>query len=88
MEADGTLIKKYSTTAKDKKEKLEVEAGSNMFNWNMRYPDAEGFDGLIMWAAGLTGPKAVPGTYTVKLTVEEQSMETEFEILKDPRSES
>jgi hypothetical protein len=54
----------------------------------MRYPDAEGFDGLIMWAAGLTGPKAVPGTYKVKLTVDDQSMETDFEILKDPRSES
>jgi hypothetical protein len=59
-----------------------------MFNWNMRYPDAEGFDGLIMWAAGLTGPKAVPGTYKVRLTVDGESVESDFEILKDPRSES
>jgi photosystem II stability/assembly factor-like uncharacterized protein len=88
MESDGTLIKKYSSSAKKRNEKIEVEKGSNMFNWNMRYPDAEGFDGLIMWAAGLTGPKAVPGTYKVKLTVDDQSMETDFEILKDPRSES
>ena len=88
MEADGTLIRKYSNTAENKNEKLEVEKGSNMFNWNMRYTDAEGFDGLIMWAAGLTGPKAVPGTYKVKLTADEQVLESEFEILKDPRSES
>ena len=88
MEVDGDLIKKYSNTAKERDKKLEVEKGSNMFNWNMRYPNAEGFDGLIMWAAGLTGPKAVPGTYKVKLTVDGQSMEQDFEILKDPRSES
>ena len=62
--------------------------GSNMFNWNMRYPDAEGFDGLIMWAAGLTGPKAVPGSYKVKLIVDGYEVEQDFEILKDPRSES
>lgn len=88
MEMDGTLIKKYSNTAKKKNEKLELEKGSNRFVWNMRYPDAEGFDGLIMWAAGLTGPKAVPGTYKVKLTVDGAEMEVDFEILKDPRSES
>ena len=88
MEADGDLIKKYTNTSKERSEKLEVEEGSNMFNWNMRYSNAEGFDGLIMWAAGLTGPMAVPGTYKVKLTVDDQSMESDFEILKDPRSES
>ena len=31
--------------------------------------NAEGFDGLIMWAAGLTGPKAHPGSYFVKLNL-------------------
>ncbi len=87
-EADGDLIRTYSSKAKEKNEKLTFKKGSNMFSWNMRYPDAEGFDGLIMWAAGLTGPKAVPGTYKVRLVTEESSMEQEFEILQDPRSES
>ena len=49
----------------------------------MRYDNAEGFDGLIMWAAGLTGPKAHPGTYYVKLNVGESSMMESFKILKD-----
>jgi photosystem II stability/assembly factor-like uncharacterized protein len=88
LDATGKLIRTYSTLAEEKDEKLTVKNGSNMFNWNMRYPDAEGFDGLIMWAAGLTGPKAVPGTYKVRLHVEEVVKEQEFEILKDPRSES
>jgi len=58
----------------------------NRHIWNMRYPDAEGFDGLIMWAASLQGPKAVPGIYKAKLTVGSEVAETEFEILKDPRT--
>lgn len=54
----------------------------------MRYADAEGFDGLIMWAARLTGPFAMPGKYKAKLMVNDQPVETEFEILKDPRTGS
>ena len=88
MQQDGTLIKKYATDAKEKKEKLEVKEGLNRFVWNMRYPDAEDFKGLIMWAGSVTGPMAMPGTYTVRLTVEGQSMETEFEILADPRAKA
>ena len=88
MEQDGTLIKKYASDAEEKKDKLEIKEGLNRFVWNMRYSDAEDFKGMIMWWAGVTGPKAMPGTYKVKLTVEGQSMETQFEILADPRSSS
>jgi photosystem II stability/assembly factor-like uncharacterized protein len=90
MDASGTLIKKFSTKPdkKAKEEQLKVKPGFNRHIWNMRYADAEGFDGLIMWAGGLTGPKAIPGKYKAKLTVNGQSQETEFEIVKDPRTES
>ena len=88
MEADGDSIITYSSTTKEKNVKLTVKNGSNLFVWNMLYPDAEGFEGLIMWAAGLRGPKAVPGMYKVRLSVDGTSAESDFEILKDPRSES
>ena len=54
----------------------------------MRYEPAESFDGLIMWAANLTGPMAVPGDYKVRLTVNGDVKEHTFKILGDPRSES
>ena len=88
MEMNGTLIKKFSAKPdkKAKEEELKVKTGMNKFNWNMRYSNAEGFDGLIMWAGSLTGPKAMPGNYKARLTVNGATMETEFEILKDPRT--
>lgn len=89
LEANGTLIKKYATKP-DKKAKEEqlpkLKPGTNRFVWNMRYPNADGFDGLILWGGGLNGPKAIPGTYKARLTVNGKSVETEFEILKDPRT--
>jgi len=90
LEMNGTLIKKFSTKPdkKAKDEDLKIKTGMNKFVWNMRYPNAEGFDGLIMWSGSLTGPKAVPGKYKARLTVNGTPMETEFEILKDPRTTS
>ncbi len=41
-----------------------------------------------MWAASLNGPRALPGMYKVRLTVNGKSSETDFEIVKDPRSTS
>ncbi|MFZ2905044.1 MAG: glycosyl hydrolase [Cyclobacteriaceae bacterium] len=91
MQTDGTLIRKYSTKPdkKNKEEKLAIkQPGSNRFVWNMRYQDAETFEGIIMWAASTSGPRALPGSYKVKLTVNGKSAETTFDILKDPRSGS
>lgn len=86
FENDGDTIKTF--TNYDKKKKLEPKKGSNSFLWNMRYEDAEGFDGLIMWSGNLNGPKAAPGSYKAVVTLNGQSVESEFKILKDPRSAS
>jgi photosystem II stability/assembly factor-like uncharacterized protein len=85
MENDGTIIKTITSKPKEKGDTLKIEKGSNKFYWNMRYPDADGFKGLIMWAANLTGPRAIPGTYKAKLNYGENTSETEFVILADPR---
>jgi hypothetical protein len=86
-EANGKLIKEFSTNAKERMDKLaELKAGGNRFVWNMQYPGALRFDGMILWAAALNGPKAVPGIYKVVLSVGKNKQEQSFEILKDPRS--
>lgn len=86
LDKNKKLIKKYSNN--DKKNPLKINGDKNSFVWNMRYDDAKGFDGIIMWAASLRGPKASPGNYFVKLNVDKNSMEKSFNILKDPRSNS
>ena len=86
LDKNKNSIKKYSLN--NKKSDLKLDGEKNSFVWNMRYDDAEGFDGLIMWAAGLTGPKAYPGSYSVRLKVGDSVLEEQFKILKDPRSSS
>jgi photosystem II stability/assembly factor-like uncharacterized protein len=87
-EKSGKVISTFSThpDKEAKEEKLTVEPGSNQLIWNMRYPDAEGFDGMILWWSSLSGPTALPGMYDVELSINGKSQTQEFEIVKDPRS--
>jgi hypothetical protein len=60
--------------------------GVNTFVWNMRYPDAASFPGMILWAAGVTGPLVPPGAYKVRMIVAGKPIATEaFSVLPDPR---
>ncbi len=87
MESDGDVIKTFSNK-KDKKNPspvAETKEGMNRFVWNMRYPDAKKVPNAVMWGGRHIGPKAVPGEYKVKMTLNGKSQTQSFNILKDPR---
>ncbi len=65
--------------------RIPAEQGMNRFVWDLRYPDATGFPGMILWGGGLRGPLVTPGTYQMKLTVDGKTQTQSFEVLKDPR---
>jgi photosystem II stability/assembly factor-like uncharacterized protein len=68
--------------------RLTAHAGMNRFVWNLRYPDAVSFPGMILWAGSVTGPRAAPGKYQVRLTVGGKQLTESFEVKKDPRLET
>ncbi|WP_293294794.1 hypothetical protein [Allomuricauda sp.] len=65
-------------------EKLETKKGLNRFEWNLEQKGP--------WAKNekrryKNGPMVLPGKYTARLTVGEQSFEKQFEVLMDPKLE-
>jgi photosystem II stability/assembly factor-like uncharacterized protein len=68
--------------------RVPAEAGLNRFVLDLRYADATRFPGLIMWGGNTTGPRVVPGSYQVKLTIDGKTMVQSFEVKKDPRLET
>jgi photosystem II stability/assembly factor-like uncharacterized protein len=64
---------------------IPARAGLNTFTWDLRYPEATRFKGLILWSGQTSGPRAVPGRYQARLTVGGQSQTQAFELRKDPR---
>lgn len=91
LQKDGTLIQRFSTSAKENKldptapKQLKVKAGGNNLVWDMRYPGFKTFEGMIFYSSPNKGPKVTPGTYKLKLTVNGEFQEKEFSIVKDPR---
>ncbi len=65
--------------------KLPAKAGTNRFVWDLRYPDAKRFKGMILWAAEMRGPVAVPGSYQVRLMAGGKTLTRPLELRPDPR---
>jgi photosystem II stability/assembly factor-like uncharacterized protein len=70
--------------------RLSTRPGMNRFRWNGRYePIYEVPDGIVQWAGGsAAGPKAVPGSYQVRLTIGDWSQTRTLDYQKDPRLET
>ncbi len=86
FESDGDTIVKYSTDHKEKTYLITPTKGVNKFNWNLRYSQAKRFDGMILWAADLSGPMAIPGEYRMEVNFNDTIHSRTFNIIKDPRS--
>lgn len=86
LDNNGNIIGTYKVKTKKRDQQLPMEKGLNRFIWNMHYPQAESFKGMILWAGGTRGPVAVPGNYQARLFVNKDSINVPFKIVKDPRS--
>jgi photosystem II stability/assembly factor-like uncharacterized protein len=64
------------------------KAGLNRFTWDMRYPPAKTFEGMVLWSGNTQGPEAVPGAYQIRLTADGKSAAENFILEKDPRLDS
>jgi hypothetical protein len=98
---DGTVIKRYESSApapaagagggrggSGAAARVTTTAGHNTFTWDMRYPDASSFRGMILWAGNVRGPLSPPGTYTVRMTAGGVTQSQTFKLVPDPRSEA
>ena len=86
LESDGDSVRSFSNDGKDRNvSPLPGKAGGDRMVWDMRYMGYKTFPGMVFYGSPNQGPKAVPGKYQVKITVDGQSQTQEFEILKDPR---
>lgn len=59
-------------------------AGLQSVQWNLQYPPATTFEGMILWGASTAGPRAVPGTYQVTMTVDGRTMRQPLTIVRHP----
>ena len=81
----GEEIRRYSNKNSERGQNLTVKKENNRFVWDLRYPGFMEFDGMVLYSSPNLGPKAVPGSYTATLLVDDKASTTSFEIARDPR---
>ncbi len=100
LDPAGTLIRKYSSTdtvpaaggrggrgGGGAAARVTTRAGLNRYTWNLQYPDASTFNGMILWQGSTAGPFAAPGTYTVRVIAGTNAPVSEkFVVKKDPQT--
>lgn len=63
---------------------VELKNGMNLFNWDLKYEEAEKAEGMILWNGVPSTLVAPPGNYYVKIKVGKDSAEVPFTVLADP----
>ncbi len=97
LDAQGKLVKAFKGDKAEYKSdpsiprwerepaKPTTASGLNTFSWNLHYPGATVFDGMILWGANAkSGPKAPTGKYQVKFSVGQYTQTYPFTIKIDP----
>ena len=98
LDGSGKPVRHYSSKPSNKFEQppewpdleappelLPTNAGMNRFPWNLRYDSPTEIPGAFYAGNGPEGPIVLPGTYTLKLTVDGKSYAAPAEIKLDPR---
>ena len=63
-----------------------MASGTQRARWNLRYPGAVTFDGIVLEGGNpAVGPWAPPGRYRARLTVAGMTREATFDVHPDPR---
>ena len=84
-DARDSLVRRWSTKPAEPLDSLDVKAGMNHVAWDLRYPGAHRFKGMILWGGGTNGPAAVPGAYTVRVATKGWTASKSFQVKEDPR---
>lgn len=98
LDSSGNPVRHYSSKPSNKVEQppewpdleappelLPTNAGMNRFPWNLRYDSPTEIPGAFYAGNGPEGPIVLPGTYTLKLTIDGKSYNAPAEVKLDPR---
>ncbi len=64
--------------------RASMAQGLQSVNWNLQYPSATSFPGMILWGGSVQGPAAAPGTYQVRLTVDGVAQTQPLQVKRHP----
>ncbi len=64
---------------------MPLEAGLSHVSWDLRTNNFEVFPGMILWGVRTAAPAVPPGTYTVRLVADRDTVTTPLTVTRNPR---
>lgn len=61
-----------------------LNVGVNRFTWDLNHAGPVTFPGMILWGATTAGPAALPGSYQVRMTVDDRTQARPLVVRKHP----
>ncbi len=61
-----------------------MAVGVQRFTWDLQYAPVTPFPSMVLWGATTSGPLALPGTYSARLTVDGEVFTQSFAVKKHP----
>jgi len=83
LDESGKVVQRFNN--REHAALLSDRAGAQCFVWDLKYPKPELVEDAVMSLSYTGGPKAPPGTYTVRLEADGAVAEQNFNVQKDPR---
>jgi hypothetical protein len=93
LDASNNVIRTYykdkptvttSNNSIESDPKIEVRSGLNRFVWDLHYANLPSIDNVYIEGSN-AGRKVIPGTYSVRLKINDTALSTSFKVLADPR---
>jgi hypothetical protein len=88
LDGSGAVVRSFTSDSARRAQgtpSLSLNAGINRVNWDLRYPGATTFPGMILWGASTAGPAAAPGTYRVRMRVDGDEQMQPLDVVRHPR---
>lgn len=89
LDAQGAVVRRYATDAAGRA-RLTVRSGLNRHAWDLRREGPTQLPNVVLFGAppAGAGPRVLPGRYTARLSVGDQSLTQAVVVLRDPRLEA
>ena len=87
LDGDEKVIRSYQSDSKNRRNKISLKKGLNIFSWDLFHQGPELVDNLVTMVIPnpAPGPRAVPGSYQVKVSIGDWNKTQTFEVKPDPR---
>ncbi len=86
LSQEGEVLRTFSSHKPTAGNSWMPKAGAGRFVWDLRTYGVDTISNMIVWFSMQQGPQVLPGTYTIEMIVDQDTMRQPLSLIQDPRT--